>query len=320
MQLQLVPNVLALSRSADGRQIAAVVSKTQPDVYVATLAQPAPSLTDLRRITFSTGQDYPHAWTPDGKSLLFESRDGEVAGSPFHIFRQSIDGSSQPVPLVSDSMLQVLPQQSPDGKWILFASKSRWLSGEPYALYRVPEAGGAPVKIDIGGPLDEYRCPMFGPRCILRETEAHTAFHYYALDPVSGKGPMLCSTPWTESLLWNWTVSPDGTKIALPLPDPARPRIRVIPCAPGHAGSAEQREIPVKIGHKLMGVTWAADSQSWFVSAAALPSGADLFYVRPDGTATFLRHDDPLWGVPSPDGHKLAFVGETVDSNVWLLR
>ncbi len=320
VQLQLVENVLSLSRSADEREVAAVFRKRQPDVYVATLAQPGPGLTNVKRITFNPAQEYPHAWTPDSKSVLFEAADSVKMGSTVHIYLQALDGPSGRERLVSDPMLQVLPQQSPDGKWILFASKSRWLSGDPYALYRVAEAGGTPVKVDIGGsPLDEYRCPLFGTSCILRETEGHTAFHYYALDPVAGKGRLLCSTAWKKSLLWDWNVSPDGTQVALPVLDPAGPRIRVVPCAGGKTERGE-REVPVKITQALMEVTWAADGQGWFVSASAVPQGADLFYVRQDGSATFLRHDNPLWAVPSPDGKKLAFVGETVDSNVWLLR
>ncbi len=316
VQVQLVENVLALSRSADDQAVA-LIRKTQPDVYMATLSQPGPTLTNVKRITSNPVQDYPQAWTSDSRSVLFEANDSVQGGSAFHIYRQAIDGP--PEALVSNASVQVLPQQSPDGRWILFASKQKWLSGEPYTLYRVAEAGGTPMRIDLGGPLDEYRCPLSGKSCILRETEGHRAFHYYALDPVAGKGRLLCSTPWTEGLLWNWNVSPDGKEIALPVIDPLRPRIRLVPCDGGDTASAT-REMPVKIAQALMEVTWAADGQGWFVSAAATPQGADLFYVHLDGSATFLRHDNPLWGVPSPDGRKLAFVGETVDSNVWLLQ
>ncbi len=319
VQLQLVDRVLALSRSADGRQLAAVLNKTQPDVYVATLTHPRPSLSDVKRITSNPGQDYPQAWTPDSKSLIFESTGVGDVGTAFHIYRQTLDAPTHMEPLVSGAQPQVLPQQSPDGKWILFAGKSRWLSGDPYSLYRVPEAGGEPVKIDIGGPLDEYRCPMSGPTCILRETEGHKSFHYYALDPVTGKGRLLCSTPRTQGVLWDWSVRPGGTEIALPVPGPNGPTIRIVPCAAGT--NSATRDLPVKLAQRLSGVTWAADGQGWFVTAnAQTREGIELFYVAPDGTATFLRYDNPLWAVPSPDGHKLAFIGETVDSNVWTLQ
>jgi hypothetical protein len=47
--------------------------------------------------------------------------------------------------------------------------------------------------------------------------------------------------------------------------------------------------------------------------------GYDLVFVALDGTTTLLRQTYvPTWGVPSPDGKKLAFVDQTSNTNAWV--
>ena len=48
-----------------------------------------------------------------------------------------------------------------------------------------------------------------------------------------------------------------------------------------------------------------------------------LLYVDLEGRATSLwqqKGSYGTWGVPSPDGSKLAILGTTVDQNVWMLE
>jgi hypothetical protein len=55
--------------------------------------------------------------------------------------------------------------------------------------------------------------------------------------------------------------------------------------------------------------------KAWFSSG----TGALMVHVNQQGESHILRIM-PLgtWGVPSPDGAKLAFIDEAVDSNVWM--
>jgi hypothetical protein len=54
-------------------------------------------------------------------------------------------------------------------------------------------------------------------------------------------------------------------------------------------------------------------------SRLLLNAGGIFLYVNQQGESRVLR-DTPwgTWGVPSPDGSKLAFVDKAVDSNVWM--
>jgi WD40-like Beta Propeller Repeat len=112
----------------------------------------------------------------------------------------------------------VLPQASPDGKWILYVATPK---GGPHRLFRIPVSGGIPEEVAIGGPVDENRCPLHGPSCVLRETEGQKTFAYYALDPVKGKGRLLARTAWFPNVLSDWSVAPDGSAVALAIHDAA---------------------------------------------------------------------------------------------------
>lgn len=77
-------------------------------------------------------------------------------------------------------------------------------------------------------------------------------------------------------------------------------------------------ELPIRGYGSLAGIAWFADGKGWYVAVDS-QLGTVLLDVDQDGESHVLRRT-PLsdWGVPSPDGHKLAFVDRAVDSNVWM--
>ncbi len=182
-------------------------------------------------------------------------------------------------------------------------------------LYRISVNGGTPEQISLDHPLDEFECALTGAGgCVLRETAGNWLV-YYGLDPVKGKGPEIGRTAWLPHVLGDWCVSPDGSSVALASHDAGNPRIRIVPL--GGANRHEQ-EVMVKGFGKLSGINFSADGQGWYV-AADTGSGTSPLYVSLQGE-THVLLDSPAgtWGVPSPDGKKLAFVDQPVDSNVWM--
>jgi Tol biopolymer transport system component len=306
---------LELTASSDGTQVAAVLETAQPDIYVGELQEPGPTLTDVRKLTFNTKDDFPHAWTRDSKFIIFESnREGR-----YRLYKQSVNERRADA-IIDTTGEEVLPQLSPDGNWILYAVMRNPLSTPPDLLLRTPVAGGTATPIEIGGPLDEFRCPLFGSSCVLREVKGHQEFVYYALDPVKGKGRELGRTPWLPHLLGDWDVSPDGSTVALPYHDPANRKVRLASLRTG-SERPQEREIAVDVPAALYGLTWAADGKGWYMAVQTSVGSSLLFYVSLSGTSRLLRQTSGgTWGVPSPDGRKLAFVDHTTDSNVWLLN
>ena len=65
-----------ISASADGKEVVAVRGVNgHPNVYVADLppAGQYPRFMRVRRLTFTDADEYPHSWTPDSRSIIFES-------------------------------------------------------------------------------------------------------------------------------------------------------------------------------------------------------------------------------------------------------
>ncbi|MGH9621696.1 MAG: winged helix-turn-helix domain-containing protein [Bryobacteraceae bacterium] len=310
--------VSGLSISADGKQAAATIDRGQADTYVADLQEPGPKLVNVRRLTSDLMSDYPHAWTRDSQSIIFESdREGN-----FHLYRQRLNGRTAEK-LTEMAGEQVVPQTTPDGHWVLYAWMRRRVPSFADALYRSALDGGHPdpvaAAVPLAGPLDEFRCPLLTGSCVLRETVDRREYVFYALDPIQGKGRELARTAWIPSVFGDWALSPDGKTVAIPYHDPGKPRIRLVPLDAAATGRRET-EIAVRAEGTLWGLNWAEDSAGWL---AELRKSGDIFLVYLDagGNARVLRQSAyNTWAVPSPDGKKLAFAGYTADRNIWIWK
>lgn len=308
-------NLKEISTSADGQAVVAVRGvNSHPNVYVADLppARQYARFTRIRRLTFTDVDEYPHAWTPDSRSVIFESfRNGN-----FDLFRQEID-ENDAHPLVISNDPKVLADVSPDGRWILYSQqeqKARW------TLMRIPLDGGPAETIlpDVG-VQGEYNCaPHAAGRCVLRTVE-NGQFLFWELHPVHGKGRELARTGRAPAVVGDWDISPDGSQIAIPNHDPRDARIRLVPLD-ARGGTAE-RTVTIKALKNLSGVVWAADGRGWYVSARG-GNRNYLLYVDLEGRVltNLIESMSPTFAVPSPDGRHVAFADWTVSANVWDVR
>ena len=301
-----------LTASEDGTRISVMLEKGQPHVYVGTLQQPGPTLGEVQRLTYDTRTDYPGSWLHDNQTVLFESnRAGE-----YRLYQQHLQDRI-PQELNTGTAPSVLPQVTPDGKWILYDANPDVRPTSNAQLFRIPAAGGTPEQVETDGPFEEFRCPLSGgSTCVLRKSEGKKELVYYQLDPVRGKRRELARTSWLPHVTSDWTVAPDGSAIALTLHDIGNPRIRIVPL--GGGSDRRERELAVHGFGMLSGISWSADSKGWYV-AADTATGTSILYVNQMGESRVLRvSPSSTWGVPSPDGRKLAFVDQAVDSNVWM--
>jgi eukaryotic-like serine/threonine-protein kinase len=309
-------NLSSISASNDGKQVVAVITTHLSNIYVADLspASQLPRLLNIRRLTFAEADDFPHAWTRDGRSVIFESnRNGE-----YDLYRQSID-QREPEPLVESPGDDVLERLSPDGKWVLY----RWDEDGDRRLMRVGVDGGTPAPVRIDGKLDEFRCPLdAGAECVLRSVE-DGEFVFHALDPVRGEGAELARTAWRPTIVGDWDVSPDGSQVAIPNHDPDSAKIRLVALRSRVPGMAE-KTVTVNGLANLCGLNWSADGRGWYVTilsnAKELFAGR-LFYVDLEGHWTDVSGSAaPGWLVPSPDGRHGAFPQDMAWSNAWLFH
>jgi hypothetical protein len=309
-----------LSVSDDGKQAMVLRRSAQDTVFVGDFSQNPPHLDNIRRLTLDEQTNYPHAWTADSRSVIFESnRNGN-----YDLFRQRIDQHTPEI-VVATPMTEMLAQLAPDGRSVLYDARppepdQPWIykPGASNKLMRVPLEGGTPSEVPIGGPLDEFRCALgAGKRCVLRTTVAGESRTYYDLDPIHGKGPQLARIPWSVEVLGDWDISPDGLYLAIPNHDSRVARIRVVSLEPG-LDQAREREVIVPGVTDLRGLVWAADGQGWFVSMDTTV-GNQLLFVHLDGQFRSLG-DIQGWAVPSPDGRHVAFLNRITGTNAWLIE
>ena len=298
----------ALSSSENGKQIAIVINRSSADLFVANIREPGPALEKAIQLSHHAVESYPHAWTPKDDGILIENNTlGKDA-----IFEHSLDGA--PPKLIAQLPDDAaMAEFSPDGKWILFLE----FSGMPNrvnAIFRVLASGGSPEQVPVSGDIEEFHCPAAGQgTCVLREALEKKQLVYFALDPVRGIAKELARTAWEPSLLGDWSISPDGSTVAIANHDSLHPSIRFVRM---ENSSAALKDIPVEGLGTLLGPMWAADGRGLFIESKT-DAGYNLLYVDLKGHAKSLRESPtPIWAVPSHDGTKLAFPAVTFRSNV----
>jgi Tol biopolymer transport system component len=308
----------SISAAYDGSKIAVVQSSEQqyPNIYIADLpaGREVSKLLNIRRLTFTLVDDFPHAWTPDNDAVIFES-----SRSRGHVglFRQKID-EQEPEPLVLSNTDNVLAQVSPDGKWVLYREDRE--QRRKRRLMRVPMNGGTPEPVSGTENVVDFRCGQQpGSRCVLRSTE-NAQFVFYELDPLRGRGRELARTAWSPTVVGDWDISPDSRFAAFPNHDPQTAIVRVISLDATRADAAE-RVVTLNRLKNLNGLVWAANGEGWY-AVERTPLGLVMFYVDAGGAHSWelLRSSIVLFAVPSPNGRRIAFPQDTPWSNVYLVK
>jgi Tol biopolymer transport system component len=152
---------------------------------------------------------------------------------------------------------------------------------------------------------------------LLEDDQDRKQYAISSFDALSGRGSELTRIDYdADKKDYDVVLSPDGTRFAF---------------TTGHEGlihilslhGQPLQEIRVKGGwSRFEDMEWAPDSKGLFV-AHSIPGGAALLYVDLQGNAHVLwqQHGGPgTYGFPSPDGRHLAFLGWTIDANVWMME
>ncbi len=304
-----------LSVAADGSRLAFLKGTSQADVYVGELEKNGARLKMPRRLTPDDRNDFPTAWTPDSRAVLFFSdRNGK-----WDIFKQALDKRTAET-IVEGTQNYVLPRVSADGASIFYHAslKSELFSwSEPANLMRVPISGGPPQLVRYEPSLYDIRCAHLPARlCVLSEREPRQQV-FYSFDLVQGKGRELTRIDVNPAVGgYHWDVSPDGSRIAVTMSSEREGRIRILTLVGG------VRDVVVNGWNGFQSLDWSADGKGLYASSQS-PQAATLLYSDLEGHAQVLWRRDGIfktWGIPSPDGRHLAFVEWTSANNVWMIE
>src|SRR5262249_15792027 len=142
-----------------------------------------------RRLTLDERNDWPMAWTPDSKTVLFDS---DRSGN-WQSYRQDLDQDSAE-PIAINSQVNLSPQVSPDRAWFLYTSLARPKDlDNPAAaaqLRRVAVSGGPSQLVLTTRGYIGYRCALApATMCVVGEWAGdHRQLVFTAFDPVKGRG------------------------------------------------------------------------------------------------------------------------------------
>ncbi len=305
----LAARIASLTASSSGAHFAALLDRSEIDVFVGTLRQPDPELTNVVRLTHGAKENYPHAWAADAKGVLFENN----SLGKYSIFYQRLD-SSTPTLIASLPGSAAMAQLSPDGQWILFLE----FEGHPShatGIFRIPATGGKIEQVPTRGMIEEFHCSASATgRCVMREAVGNEVLVYYALDPITGMGKELGRTRWQPNRLGDWGLSADGSEVAFASHDTQHPSIQLLKLS---AEPTQVRSIAVPGYGTTLGANWATDGKSLFVECRT-ETGFALLSLDLAGHVKLLRESASLiWAVPSRDGKKVAFPGATMSTSVW---
>ncbi|HEV2494177.1 MAG TPA: winged helix-turn-helix domain-containing protein [Terriglobia bacterium] len=304
-----------LSASADGKRLALMKCSFQTNIYVGDLEDNGARLGTLHSLTRSVANNVPTAWTPDSQAVIFSSN----RNGPNDIFEQRMDASA-PEPIATGPDYKYGARLIPPGSSILYMvapAIAQSGSASPLCIMRVSLSGG-PSRLVYSAPgIIGYRCArQSSGSCILGERTAdRRQLIFSALDPVKGRAAALTQYDVDPNLEYNWDLAPDGTRVAIE--QVGGNRIEVL-----NLEDRTKREVTASAWTLFASLDWAADGNGFYVCSQSLKR-ATLLYVNIDGEAHVLWERDgafQTWGVPSPDGRRLAVLGQTANSNLWLIE
>jgi len=302
--------ITQLSVTADGRRIVLNRYKSQMDVYVAEFSPKGPKLGTPRRLTIDDADDIPFDWTPDSKAVLFTSR---RTGSN-NIFRQRMDETTAQM-LVFGSEEKTLCRLSPDGTQILYmVAPEAGKESEAIRLMRAPLSGGPSTLVAQAANMNNHQCSRVPARVCVYSQQGDKDLILSRYDLATGAAREVARYP-SQSALWNWSLSPDGTTIAVTKAGDERILLLSL------AGEAP-RELQLKGLKTVTSLDWSADSKGMFISSNASGRRVTMLYVDLHGKIRPLRQLDTnqytSWAIPSRNGKYVAIPAPTVESNVWV--
>jgi Tol biopolymer transport system component/DNA-binding winged helix-turn-helix (wHTH) protein len=306
---------MSASISADSRHLLFLRRADAPEIYVAEV-KAGSGLGTLHRLSLDERRNMPFAWTPDGKSVIFTSdRDGAM-----HIFKQSID---QPAPdlLVGGDKNAHGARLNPDGSEILYLlNPSPTDADRRTQLMRVPLSGGTPQLVLAELGITNVQCARTPSTVCIFSKFSSNGLVFMTFDPAAGKEKELTRIEDPEWYSYNWTLSPDGSTLALSrkhrTQEPAA--IRLLPVAGG-----TERTIAFQAWSGIAYIDWAADGRSLWVRASSPAGTQTLLNVDLHGKVKPVLQESEMelgWAIPSPDGRNVAIWEASSSSNAWLLE
>lgn len=306
-----VGRIGGLSVTADGTRLIAWRVNAFPEVFLTEIDRETRRLKMPRRLTLDENWNIVTAWTPDSTAVLFYS----ARNGTWQLFRQTIDRVTPEV-LVEGRSISV-PRLNADGTQILYlAGPDPEDPAHLVSVMRVPLQGGSPRLLMQKPFILNIQCARSPSKLCLLNTGVGSSTQFFSFDPEDGKTREFASFQVSEQP--NWSLSPDGSQLALILYGPER---KVTFMAVGDKGT---HEVELNQWPRLNYIDWAFDGKGVFVTSQTATGVPVVLNVEPDGDHRVLLEGDKgtwyWWCIPSPDGRYVALEEVTGENNVWMVE
>jgi len=281
----------------------------QADVYVGDLESGGSKMSAPRRLTLDERNDRAGCWTPDSRAVVFASD----RGGTLDIYKQDVDKTT-PELLVGSPDDDYGPRLSPDGQWVLYMTAKAGTGGQTPRVMRVPAGGGSPESVLTPRTANvNFRCSLPpGKLCILLEREGNRTT-VTELGAVQGRGKELFTVDFTVGPV---DVCPGGECILIALLREQQSRVGIF-----SLDGKLQRSFDVSGVAAVRGLDAAPDGRSIFVGSWNPETGGVVVRSDLQGRSRQLWQQKGslnAYGIPSPDGRRVALLGTTAERNVWL--
>jgi DNA-binding winged helix-turn-helix (wHTH) protein/Tol biopolymer transport system component len=297
-----------LSATADGKRLVVSRGNTTRQVFITESDPGSHRWKAPRRLTLDTNESLATAWTADSKAVLFASdRNGT-----WKLFKQNIDETTAEVLVDGHSMR--FPRLSADGSQILYLVESQ--PGDdslPASLMAKPLAGGPPRLVLRENGIGNYQCARAPSQlCIFSKLVGDDQI-LDSFDLEHGAGREISRIP---NGLSHWSLSPDGSRIALVL-EPHR--IRFLSPDTGAVHDVSLKDWPV------FNIDWAADGARLFVRSITSAGVPVILALDGSGKAEVViegqAHSNFTFFIQSPDGrHGILEMPTPGDNNAWMVK
>ena len=300
-----------ISATADGKRLTFVKSHSQTSIYIASLRTNEKSgLGKVQRLTTDTWKKQVDGWTHDSRAVYFSSSPSGRLG----IYRQDIHQQA-PELVISGPEDYFAAQLSADGASLLYTATAKRLSSEPSRLMSMPIEGGTPSVLANGEY--NYRCALPPFTSCVVSAEKGNQLDFYSLDPKRGPA----AEPFkSTSKLRDWSLSPDGQRIALieeiEESDKSPGQVKILSLDKGTA-----RSLDLGKWTELQSISWSADAKGLYITAF-VPSST-LLFVGLDGDVVVLFQQGHNWlccPLASPNGRLLAFEAMEIQRDVTMIE
>ena len=302
----------SMSGTADGKRLVVWRYRQPAQVFLSDYDKRTRQWNEPHRLILDGNENFAYAWTTNSKAVFsFSNRDGS-----WKLFRQAIGETSPEVMVERRSIMTT--RLSADGSQVLFMSLlNPEDASSPTQVIGMPITGGTPHVIMQGKGILNFQCAT-APSTLCLFSQVDKGIHiFYTFDLEHGPGRELLRLPyqvWLDN--GNWSLSPDGSKLAVALDEH---RIRFFSVATGDSHDVTVKDWP------LANLDWGANSQTVFMPSSS-PAGVPVILeVSQTGKARVVLQSKPNfnfgWMIQSPDSRH-ALVGEYIpaDNNAWIVN